>query len=78
MTLKIDKNATTSTVTITLTGPTDRWFSVGFNAFGAMTNGTDCLYYTSSLVDSRITGQSNPTTDTTSEWMVSSNTHVFT
>ncbi len=78
MTLKIDKNATTSTVTITLTGPTDRWFSVGFNAFGAMTNGTDCLYYTSSLVDSRITGQSNPTTDTTSEWMVSSNTIVGT
>lgn len=78
MTLKIDKDATTSTVTITLTGPIDRWFSVGFNAFGAMTNGTDCLYYTSSLVDSRITGQSNPTTDTTNEWTVSSNTIVGT
>ena len=78
MTLQIDKDATTSTVTVTLTGPTDRWFSVGFNAFGAMTNGTDCLYYTSSLVDSIITGEANPVTDSTNEWTVSSNTIVGT
>jgi hypothetical protein len=74
MTLKIDKNSTTSVVTVTLTGPTDRYFSVGFNAFGAMTNGTDCLYYTTSLVDSLITGLSTPTIDTTNEWVISSNT----
>lgn len=73
MTLKIDKNSTTSTVTITLTGPTDRWFGIGFNAT-TMANGTDCLYYLTSLVDSKITGQSTPTTDSTNEWSVSSNT----
>jgi hypothetical protein len=78
MTLKIDKNLTTSTVTVTLTGPSGQWFGIGFNASGAMTNGTDCLYYATSLVDARITGQSAPTTDTTNEWTTSSNTLVGT
>lgn len=78
MTLKIDKNSTTSTVTVTLTGPSDKWFGIGFNASGAMTSGTDCLYYASSLVDSRITGQAAPTIDTTNEWTTSSNTVVGT
>ena len=32
MTLKIDKNSTTSTVSVTLTGPSDRWFGIGFNS----------------------------------------------
>ena len=78
MTLKIDKNSTTSTVTVTLTGPSGQWFGIGFNASGAMTNGTDCLYYATSLVDSKITGQATPTTDTTNEWITSSNTVVGT
>lgn len=69
MTLKIDLNSATSTVTITLTGPSDRWFGIGFNAT-SMFNGTDCIYYTTSLVDSVITGQSSPSTDTTNEWTV--------
>ena len=73
MTLKIDKNSTTSTVTITLTGPSDRWFGIGFNSL-SMANGTDCLYYSTSLVDSVITGRSAPTTDASNEWTVSSNT----
>jgi len=74
MTLKVDKNLSTSTVTLTLTGPDNKWFGIGFNAFGAMANGTDCLYYSSSLVDSVITGQGAPTTDATNEWNISSNT----
>lgn len=76
MTLKIDKNSTTSTVTVTLTGPLNKWFGIGFNAFGAMTNNTDCIYYSSSLVDSVITGQSAPTTDTdnSNNWTISSDT----
>lgn len=78
MTLKIDKNLTTSTVTVTLTGPSGQWFGIGFNASGAMTNGTDCLYYATSFVDARITGQSAPTTDMTNEWTTSSNTLVGT
>jgi hypothetical protein len=73
MTLKIDKNATTSAVTLTLTGPSDKWFGIGFNAT-SMSNGTDCLYYSNSLVDSKITGQASPTTDATNEWAISSNT----
>ena len=73
MTLKIDKNSTTSTVSVTLTGPTDRWFGIGFNSL-SMANGTDCLYYSTSLVDSVITGRSAPTTDASNEWTVSSNT----
>jgi hypothetical protein len=73
MTLKIDKNSTTSTVSVTLTGPSDRWFGIGFNSL-SMANGTDCLYYSTSLVDSVITGQGAPTTDASNEWTVSSNT----
>ena len=71
MTLKIDKNFSTSTVTVTLTGPSNRWFGVGFNAFGAMSNGTDCVYFTSSLVDATISGTIAPTTDSSNEWTVS-------
>ena len=73
MTLKIDKNLTTSTVTVTLTGPDNKWFGIGFNASGAMTPGTDCLYYASSFVDARLTGQGSPQTDTdnTNNWNVS-------
>ena len=78
MTLKIDKNLTTSTVTVTLTGPSGKWFGIGFNASGEMASGTDCLYYATSFVDARITGQSAPTTDTTNEWTTSSNTLVGT
>jgi hypothetical protein len=75
MTLKIDKNATSSIVTVTLTGPSDKWFGIGFNAL-SMSNGTDCLYYTTSLVDSGITGNGAPTTDDTNEWTVISNNLV--
>ena len=74
MTMKIDKDSATSIVTITLTGPSDKWFGIGLNAT-SMTNGTDCLYYTTTLVDSKITGRTTPITDTnTNDWTVSSNT----
>jgi hypothetical protein len=75
MTLKIDKNSTTSKVTVTLTaptGPSDKWFGIGFNATG-MSSGTDCLYYDNSFVDAKIIGQGTPQTDTddTNNWTVS-------
>jgi hypothetical protein len=75
MTLKIDKNLTTSTVTVTLTGPSSQWFGIGFNAT-SMANGTDCLYYATSFMDSKITGQGAPQTDTdnTNNWTVSNTT----
>ena len=74
MTLKIDKNSSNSTVTVTLTGPTDRWFGIGFNATG-MANGIDCLYYTTSFVDATINGRNAPSPDSgTTEWSVSNTT----
>ena len=73
MTMKIDKDFATSIVTITLTGPSNRWFGIGLNAT-SMANGTDCLYYTNTLVDAKITGQGSPTTDSTNEWTVSNTT----
>lgn len=74
--VKIEKNFSNSTVTITLVGPSDRWFSVGFNAFGAMTSGTDCVYYATSLVDAKINGQASPATDGINNWTTVSNTVV--
>jgi hypothetical protein len=72
MSLQVDVNSATSTVTLTLSGPADRWFAIGFNAT-SMSNGTDCIYYSTSLVDSVITGQGAPTTDASNEWTVVSN-----
>ena len=73
MTMKIDKDFATSIVTITLTGPSNRWFGIGLNAT-SMANGTDCLYYTNTLVDAKIIGQATPITDTNAnDWTLSSN-----
>jgi hypothetical protein len=72
MTIQADMNSATSTVTLTLVGPSDKWFAIGFNAT-SMSNGTDCLYYSTSLVDSVITGQGAPTTDASNEWTLVSN-----
>jgi hypothetical protein len=72
MSLQIDMNSATSTATLRLSGPADKWFAIGFNAT-SMSNGTDCLYYSTSLVDSVITGQGAPTTDASNEWTVVSN-----
>ena len=73
MSIKIDKDFSSSLVTLTLTGPDTRWFGIGFNAFQAMTNGTDCVYYTTSFIDAKITGQAAPTTDAANNWTVTSN-----
>lgn len=72
--VKIDKNSTNSTITMTLVGPSDRWFAVGLNASGAMASGTDCIYYSTSLVDAKINGQASPATDATNNWTPVSNT----
>jgi hypothetical protein len=72
MSLQIDMNSATSTATLRLSGPADKWFAIGFNAT-SMSSGTDCLYYSTSLVDSVLTGQAAPTTDASNEWTVVSN-----
>lgn len=72
--VKIDKNSTNSTLTMTLVGPSDRWFAIGLDASGSMTSGTDCIYYTTTLVDAKLNGFASPATDATNNWTTVSNT----
>lgn len=72
MTAKIDIN---TQVTLTLTGPSGRWFAVGFNA-SSMTSGTDVVGIhssgTLSAFDCNLTGASAPSTDAQQNWTISS------
>lgn len=74
LTLKVELNATTSLATITMTGPSSKWFAVGFNA-SSMTAKTDVICYGTSLLDQVLPGgHSKPTTDTTNNLTLLSNT----
>lgn len=72
MTVKIDVG---TQVTLTLTGPTSRWFALGFNA-GAMASGTDVVSAhsasTLSAFDCHLTGYSAPVTDPQQNWTITS------
>lgn len=72
MTAKID---VTTQVTLTLTGPSGRWFALGFNA-SSMTNGTDVVGVHSATIlsafDCRLTGFSAPVTDAQQNWTITS------
>lgn len=74
MTLRLDIG---SQVNMILTGPADRWFSVGFGAT-SMTAGTDTvLCHTNSTLtsfDRVLPGFAAPTVDATQNWTVISNT----
>ncbi len=73
MTVKFDTNATT--VTMTLTGPSDRWFAIGLGVSSGFGMGSgDCLVYSTSLTDRKFVGMTAPSTDATQNWTVSSNT----
>lgn len=73
MTVRFDTNPTT--VTMTLTGPSDRWFAIGIGVSSGFGMGAgDCLVYTTSLSDRRFQGFQNPATDTMQNWTVTSNT----
>lgn len=78
MTAKID---VTTQVTLTLTGPSGRWFALGFNA-GSMANGTDVVAAhssgTLSSFDAKLTGYTAPTTDPQQDWTISSDVVVGT
>ena len=66
----------TSTATLTLSGPNDRWFAFQFGSFeGGMENGADVVYWNSTtLVDARHNGiGSAPTTDQNNNWVLVSN-----
>lgn len=78
MTAKLDLNNTNSVATLTLTGPSDRWFALQFGSFAngdGMKAGEDVVYYNgTTLIDAVHNGVgSTPTTDT-NNWTVTSNT----
>ncbi|GEC77295.1 T9SS type A sorting domain-containing protein [Flavobacterium aquatile] len=71
-------NNTTSTVTLTLSGPNDRWFALQFGSFtGGMQAGTDVVYWNNTtLVDARHIGiGSAPSVDAINNWTLVSNTN---
>jgi hypothetical protein len=74
-TIKIDLNQTTSTVTMTMVGPSSRWFSVGFNTI-SMSSNTDVFTSAGTQVLDQVLpgGQIAPNTDTTNNLTVESNT----
>ncbi len=73
MSIKLDIG---TNVSMTLTGPSDRWFSVGFNA-SSMAAGTDVVSVHSSGIlsnfDASLTGYSAPMTDAQQNWTITSN-----
>lgn len=74
MTAKIDVS---TQVTLTLTGPSDRWFAVGFDA-SSMTAGTDVVICDGSATitsfDRHLTGFASPVADGQQNWTITSNT----
>jgi hypothetical protein len=70
----LDNN--TSTVTLTLSGPNDRWFALQFGSFeGGMIEGTDVVYWdNSTLVDAVHNGVGfAPSPDSSNDWVLVSN-----
>lgn len=68
-----------STATLTINGPSDRWFAITFGAFGnpgAMDEGNDIVYFNgTTLRDATQNGQGvTPTNDAINNWTVTSNT----
>jgi hypothetical protein len=76
MSFKIDLDNQNSKVYLTLSGPSDRWFSIGFNTH-TMSQNTDCVVMMSEtdLVDSYLPGgHQAPLSDLVNNWTVLSNT----
>lgn len=79
MTANLTLNTTTSKATLTLTGPSDRWFALQLGSFGTgggMSSGEDLVYANATtLIDANHNGVgSPPSTDATQNWTVTSNT----
>ena len=82
MTAKLELNSVTSVATLTLTGPSDRWFALSFKGefpegFG-MGEGNDVVWYNGeTLMDGVQNGTGvPPTEDDINHWMVSSNVEL--
>jgi hypothetical protein len=74
LSIKIDLNQATSTATLTMVGPSTRWFSVGFNTTSMSTN-ADCFTSAgTSVLDQYLPGGHNEAiTDPTNNLTVVSN-----
>lgn len=78
MTARLTLDNGTSSVTLSLSGPNDRWFSLQFGSFsGGMEAGSDLVYWNgTTLVDAVHVGFGvAPTSDTTNNWVLVSNTN---
>ncbi|RYD93660.1 MAG: T9SS type A sorting domain-containing protein [Sphingobacteriales bacterium] len=76
-TAKLDLNNSTTTATLTLTGPSDRWFAVQFGSFSngqGMASGMDVVYYNGTFNDGFMQGIGSPPAADANNWTVSSNT----
>lgn len=78
MTAKLELNNTTTTATLTLTGPSDRWFGLQIGSFGnsgGMQEGSDVVYFNgTTLVDAYQNGVGAIPSADTNNWTMSSNT----
>ncbi|TDD97344.1 T9SS type A sorting domain-containing protein [Flavobacterium cellulosilyticum] len=75
---KLTLNNSNSTATLTIKGPSDRWFAITIGVFangGAMDAGNDVVYFNgTTLIDATHDGQGNtPIVDAINNWTVSSN-----
>ena len=82
---KIDVNSNTNIVKLTLNGPSDRYFAIGFGVANMLINGSDCVMYlgadgigTSVLSDRTFNGNSTiPSEDAgAQDWNVTTNSVV--
>lgn len=78
MTAKLDLNSTNTTATLTLTGPSDRWFALQFGNFAngdGMQPGEDVVYFNgTTLIDAVHNGVGSTPSPDTNNWTVTSNT----
>lgn len=78
MSAKLDLNNTTSTATLSLSGPSDRWFALQIGSFvngQGMEDGQDVVYYNgTTLVDAVHNGIGTAPTQDPNDWTVLSNT----
>lgn len=73
LTANLTLDNSTSTITLTLNGPSDRWIAFKLGSFTtAMSNGVDGVYYNGTTLVDGNGGELD--TDTTQNWSVSSNT----
>lgn len=71
MTVKIDTNLTT--VTLTLTGSSNSWLGIGFNASGMGDTPDAFIYNSSASRDYKINGYITPSADSSQDWTVTTN-----